>query len=317
VSRLDGRRWLLAAYPRDYREQYGPEILATLAQSTRPGRIPPMREIIGLVRGGMATRPRHTAEGPVPWWADGIHLGIFVLALTAFAPGAANLYDAVAGEAQHPGFLFSPWWYPWSDLLPLLIALALMRGRAWIALPPAVAMAFGQIRFLVASPARHQGIDLFPAIPLFDQPASTPRQALPSLLILAGLMVLVARRRPMLRHRSWCWWLPVLIAGCAQEIWTEPPHYLAWPGPQAQWAILPAYLTVVLLVLALWATAISGDLRWTLAFGITVTAQELATVNGLPATLREHDTTTILYSGGAALLMAVMVLTTRRAHRRA
>lgn len=317
MNRLKGGRWLLVAYPRSYRRQHGPEILATLALTTRPGRIPPVREIVGLVRGGLATRPRHAAQGPVPWWADGVHLGIFILALAAFAPGSANLYDAVVGEIRHPGFLFNPWWYPWSNLLPLLIALALMRGRVWIALPPAVAMAFGQIRFLYVSPAHHQGIDLFPSVPLFDLPASTPRQALPSLLILAGLIVLAARRLPTLRHRSWCWWLPVLIAVCAQEISNEAPRFLQWPAPQAQWATLPAYLTVVLLVLAVWATAISGDLRWTLAFGITVAAQELATINGLSATLREHDTTTILYSGGAALLAAVMVLTTRRARRRA
>jgi hypothetical protein len=65
-----------SSYPRGYRREHGPEILATLAKTSRPGRIPPVREIVGLLRGGLATRPRHAAQGPVPWWADGVHLGI-------------------------------------------------------------------------------------------------------------------------------------------------------------------------------------------------------------------------------------------------
>jgi hypothetical protein len=182
-----------------------------------------------------------------------------------------------------------------------------MRGRVWIALPPAVIMAYGQIRLL---------FDPFPSIPSFDQPAYTPRQALPSLLILAGLIVLAARRLPPLRHRSWCWWLPVLIAGCAHEIANEPPHYLLWPDSGTQWAILPAYLTVVLLASAVWATAMSGDLRWTLAFGVIIAAQELSTLHRLPATLRAHDSATVLSCGGATLLAAVMVLIAHRARRR-
>jgi hypothetical protein len=37
-------RWLLAAYPRGYRTEHGTEILATLAETTGPGRrIPPRR----------------------------------------------------------------------------------------------------------------------------------------------------------------------------------------------------------------------------------------------------------------------------------
>jgi hypothetical protein len=320
VSRVDGGRWLLATYPRDYRKEHGAEILATLAETRRddrPRRIPPVREVLGLLRGGLAIRPRHTARGPVPWWADGLHLGVFVLALTAFAPSATNDYHAIVREIRH-GSVHSPWWYPWASLLPLFLALALMRGWARVALVPAAIMAYGEVRFLFGSPGHPLGGDRFLLVPRFVYAAYPAGLTLPTLVILAGLVVLAVRRRPRtLRHRSWLWWLPVVVSGVAAKIWRMPPAALRWPRlPEEWWSSLSVYLVVTLLVLAVWATAVSGDLRWALAVGVTVAAQEVSTLHNFPVTLRQHNADTILFSGGAMLGLAVLVMTARTARRR-
>jgi hypothetical protein len=319
VNHTKGGRWLLATYPRDYRKEHGAEILATLAatgREDRPGGIPPVREVLGLLRGGLAIRPRHTARGPVPWWADGLHLGVFVLALTAFAPSA---YDAIVRQIQHSGPVHGPpWWYSWSSLLPLLVALTLMRGWVRVALVPAAVMAYGEARFLLGSPGNPLGGDRFLVVPRFVYSVYPAGTTLPTFVIVAGLVVLAVRRRPRtLRHRSWLWWLPVILSVVAAEIWHMPPAALRWPRvPEEWWSSMSAYLVVGLVVLAVWATAVSGDLRWSLAVGITIAAQEAVTLHNLPVTLHQHNADTIVFSGGALLVLATLLLTARTAHRR-
>jgi hypothetical protein len=322
VSRVGGGRWLLATYPRDYAKEHGEQILATFAETRRddrPRRIPLVREILALLYGGLVTRPRHAARGPVPWWADGLHLGVFVLALTAFAPSAVIDYHAILNQIHGSGAVRAPaWWYPWAALLPLLIALALMRGWARVALVPAAIMAFGEARFLLGAPGHPLGGDHLLLRPRFVYSAYPAGTTLPTFVILAGLIVLAVRRRPRtLRHRSWLWWLPVLASAAAAHIWYMPPAALRWPRiPDEWWSSLSAYLVVTLVVLTLWATAVSGDLRWALAVGVTVTAQEISTLHNLPVTLRQHNTDTVLFSGGAMLVLAVLVMTARTARRR-
>lgn len=319
MNRAEGGRWLLATYPRDYRKKHGAEILATLAATRRDDRrggIPPVREVFGLLRGGLAIRPRHTARGPVPWWADGLHLGVFILALTAFAPPA---YYAIVRQIQHSGSLHGPpGWYPWSSLLPLLVALALMRGWARVALVPAAVMALGEARFLLGSPGHPLGGDRLLVVPRFVYSVYPAGRTLPTFVIVAGLAVLAIRRRPRtLRHRSWLWWVPVVVSGVAAEIWRVPPAALRWPRvPEEWWSSLSAYLVLALIVLAVWATAVSGDLRWSLAIGITVAAQEVVTLHNLPVSLRQHNADTIVFSGGAVLVLATLLLTARTARRR-
>ena len=81
---------------------------------------------MALIRGGAIARARGTAAGPVPWWADGIHLGVFVIALAACTLTAAKVLDATIGLTTHFSFHDMPWWWePWDNLLPMLVALAL------------------------------------------------------------------------------------------------------------------------------------------------------------------------------------------------
>lgn len=302
--------WLLAAYPRGYRTEHGREILATLAETTGPGsRIPPLREIAGLVRGGLATRPRYTAQGPVPWWADGIHLGVFLLALLDFVPSATYVLNTTT-DVHHRYALYA--------LLPLMVAVALMRGWVWVALPPAAVMVFEASRDLV-------GVhDLFQAIPDYRFPSTyTGATILQYWLILAGLITLAARHPRNLRHRSWCWWLPmllgipVLLGMLRIEVYAQTPNR---PTPfPSYWLIeQPAYrvgllLAVVgLLLVALWATVVSGDFRWTLATTIVMITGELSTLRNLPKTLHDHNASPLVYYGATAILLTATVLRARR-----
>jgi hypothetical protein len=208
--------------------------------------------------------------------------------------------------------------YPWSPVLPLLVALALMRGWARVALMPAAVMAYGEARFLFGSSGHPLGGDRFLVVPRFVYSVYPAGTTLPTFVIVAGLVVLAVRRRPRtLRHRSWLWWLPVIVPGVAAEIWRVPPTALRWPRvPEEWWSSLSAYLVIALVVLAVWATAVSGDLRWSLAVGITVAAQEVVTLHNLPVSLRQHNADTIVFSGGAVLVLATLLLTARTARRR-
>lgn len=308
--------WLLAAYPRAYRKEHGAEILATLAEACRPGRrIPPLREVLALIRGGAVARVRGTAAGPVPWWADGIHLGVFVIALAICAPGAANVLDAAAGLTTHFGFNYSPWWYPWEDLLPMLAALALMRGWVWPALASAALTVLEILYFDGPTISR---------LPLTVINVLYFSRALETTLVFAGLLVLAARqirprRATRLRHRSWCWWLIVLLEVVGYEGrghgWLQNTRF--WPGSPSFW-YTQAAIMAVLLLLALWATAISGDLRWTLAATLFMTVDQFslaplwASVH-LPGRYMSHVTLTGLATLAALLL--IMGLFARRARR--
>ncbi|MFG1957075.1 hypothetical protein [Nonomuraea sp. NPDC049028] len=104
-------RLFLRAFPSGHRAEYGAEILGTLMNDS-PRRVPSPRETAALVTAGFAARARKAAEGPAPWWADGLHLGLLTLAL-------ANLSYNIADHA-------SPWWLAASAAL----VVALLRGWA-------------------------------------------------------------------------------------------------------------------------------------------------------------------------------------------
>jgi hypothetical protein len=304
--------WVLAFYPRSYRAEHGQEILATLAEATGPGRrTPPPREIVGLLRSGALARVRAAADGEVPWWADGIHLGVFVLALLAFAPNAWELLASVHGLSW-TGF----WALGWYPLLPLAVAAALMRGWVWVALPPAVAMAFQYGRHF-------HGRSLLSSLPAYGPVFGYGTEALPPLLIVAGLLVLAARGRRPLRHRSWLWWSPVLLAVVGRQFfhwWVDfsPAGTWWWPQVTRYWTISSPMLEIVLAVqavlflLAIWATKVTGDLRWALAIAVYLATGELSAVRNIGFELAHPDLITAAVVGTATGLLAVVGLVARR-----
>lgn len=107
MSALEGRyRGLLRAYPPDYRSAYGEEIIGTLMEVSEPGRErPAVREMAALITGGLTARVRTATGNAVPWWVDGLHLGVLMVVLV-------NLIS-------YPGGNHYPWWLAGSALLVL------------------------------------------------------------------------------------------------------------------------------------------------------------------------------------------------------
>lgn len=111
-------RWLMFAYPTDYRRLREDEIVGTLLEAGRPGqRVPGPREAFGLILGGVRTRAWLSRTGGVPGeWADSLRLAAALLI-------AFNAMQAI------PGFFFYQTIRP--HLLPIglvVTALVLLRG---------------------------------------------------------------------------------------------------------------------------------------------------------------------------------------------
>jgi hypothetical protein len=310
--------WALAFYPRSYRAEHGQEILATLAEATGPDRrVPPLREIGGLLRAGAVARVRATAGGAVSWWADGIHLGVFVLALLAFAPNAWDLLTCFyRGPHGQPATFWSFGLFP---LLPLAIAVALMRGWVWAALPPAVVMAFQYGRHF-------HGRSLLPSLPHYGPYLMYGTEALPPLLIVVGLLVLAARGRRPLRHRSWLWWSPVLLAVLGEYFfhwWVNfsPTQTWWWPQVTRYWTISSPMLEIILAIqavlflLTIWATKVTGDLRWALATAIYLATGELSAIRNIGVEVTHPDLMTAAVVGTATGLLIMVSVVARHTRK--
>jgi len=75
-------RWyrvMLLGYPARYRERHGAELLGTLLESHPSRRLPSPRESASLLDAGLLIRFRSRLD-KVPARADGLHLGVFLLA---------------------------------------------------------------------------------------------------------------------------------------------------------------------------------------------------------------------------------------------
>ncbi|GAB2842148.1 hypothetical protein GCM10027176_52570 [Actinoallomurus bryophytorum] len=307
--------WVLALYPRSYRAEHGQEILATLAEATGPDRrVPPLREIGGLLSAGALARVRATADGAVSWWADGIHLGVFVLALLAFAPNTVQLLHSFNENLPGATAPFYP--AAWFPLLPLVISVALMRGWVWVALPPAVVMAVQYGRYF-------HGRSLLPSLPDYGPDLFNGTDALPPLLIVAGLLVLAARGRRPLRHRSWLWWSPVLLVVLGQPVfhwWADnsPIQTLWWPQITTMSSPMRGIILVIqaaMFLLTIWATKVTGDLRWALATAVYLATVELSAIRNIGFELAHPDLMTATVVGTATGLLAMFGLAARRTRK--
>ncbi|HEX2313185.1 MAG TPA: hypothetical protein VHJ17_05605, partial [Thermomonospora sp.] len=180
-------RLLLRAYPAGYRARHGAEMLGMLMEISGPRRLPPPRETWALLGGGLATRARRAVERPGAWWADGLHLGVLLLAL-------ANLAYAALDHTR-PGETAAIW-----VAVSAALVLALLRGMARTALPLALVVAFGVSRSMLFGTGAL-------GWPGFDGPAYHNWISLaPYGAMAAGALVLAARPAREARARSW-WWL--------------------------------------------------------------------------------------------------------------
>ncbi|MBF8188654.1 hypothetical protein ITP53_23575 [Nonomuraea sp. K274] len=243
-------RRLLLAYPKEYRAAHGDELLDVLLESAGPGRtVPVLREAWGLLAGGVRSRIVAQAAGPA--WADGLHLGVMAVA-------AANL----AALLPYAGAM--PLWI----LLSALALLAVQRGRLTAAF--LLTLVTGVKAVAVADGRQPFDVTLLPVQPSFLSDRGLFADSDPLVVaggyavVLIGLLVLTARRRPV-RVRSWWWWAAVVGA--------------AWAGPA--WMAVETAFPLSLSRMAVEGTAfglavaggyLARDHRWALGAGIYLAA---------------------------------------------
>lgn len=138
-----GYQRLLAGYPKRYRRENGPEILAVLLAAARPGqRRPGLAEAADLIRGGLSMRfcPR------VPSYARTVRAAVRLMYLGAVAEvAAAVIIAATTRDVQaatmrlaparwpevHGILLRDQFAAPAAALVWLWLAWAIGRGRDW------------------------------------------------------------------------------------------------------------------------------------------------------------------------------------------
>ncbi|MEW9533523.1 hypothetical protein [Microbispora sp. NPDC049125] len=245
-------RYLLRAYPRDYRERFGEEIVATLLETTPPARsVPSPREAASLVHGGLRARAALASEGPP--WRDGLHLGVLVVALGTFAtllPYAGSIPLWVGLSAATVFAVTYGWVWPAIPLAAVtggkVAAMAL--GRPWLdqTLLPVLPDRFWGGRALYGTGG--------PIAPMIAYA-----------VLIVGLLVLASSKRP-LRTRSWRWWAVAPLVAGADPAWLDLAD--ASPATFARVAVEAG-----LLLLACWAGHVSGDPRWAVAAGVYLVTQ--------------------------------------------
>ncbi|GLY76062.1 hypothetical protein [Actinoallomurus iriomotensis] len=227
-------RRLMRAYPPAYRQAHGEEIIGTLLQASADRRLPSPREAAGLIGGGVTARMRAATEHPVAWWADGLHLGILLIALTNLALNLAYV--------SAPSIASAPW-----EIGYVVLSVALVRGWLWVALPIAVVVAIPAVDFVFS--ARVPGV--FAGL------------AVQYLAVAAGSVVLALRRSRGLRRRSYVWLAVPVIAWAAAHVhtpmtWTVQPIIALFLLSAGIWATAAARDLRWLLAAAIFVPATIG-----------------------------------------------------------
>lgn len=260
-------RLLLAAYPEPYRSRQGEELLACLAEAY-PGRSwPPPREVAALARAGVQARARAVVDDTArPWWLDGIHLAALVLAALALVPYLQDVWHwALRIDPGQRAMTFHfAGWYPWADgptgtrflpygLLPLVCLIALLRGRAWIALPTAAAMVCAGATYNSNTLFGDEGVA---GLGYYGLGAPiTARDLVLSGTLCAACAVLALCRPGRLRRRSYRWLAPVVLA-----LYVAGGLHIISVSPVFQRGLF--VLEVAAMIAAWVATAATGDHRW-------------------------------------------------------
>ena len=261
-------RLLLATYPEPYRSRQGEELLACLSEAY-PGRSwPPPREVAALVRAGVQARARAVVDDTArPWWLDGIHLAALALAALALVPYLQDVWHWALhiDPGQHAiAFHFSGW-YPWAQgpggrtrllpygVLPLGCLIALLRGRAWIALLAATVMIYAGARFNSTTLFGDEGKA---GLSYYGLGAPiTARDLVLSGTLCAACAVLALCRPSRLRRRSYRWLAPVALA-----MFIAGSLHIISVSPAFQRGLFVLEATALLGAWA--ATAATGDHRW-------------------------------------------------------
>ncbi|MFG2296465.1 hypothetical protein [Streptomyces sp. NPDC048603] len=289
-------RILLAAYPKKYRTRQGEEVLGCLAEAY-PGRSwPPPREVVALLRGGVQAHARAACEDKSrPWWLEGFHLAALVLAALALVPYLQDVWDwALRIEpGGHVTGFDRVGWFPWTQgadtrtrllpygLLPLVCLVALLRGRAWIALPASLAMVCVGTGVAGSTLFGDEGV-----VGVGYYGLAAPLRAHD--LILSGVLSLTcavsaAYRPGGMRRRSYGWLVPL-----AGALFVAGALHITSGDPWFQRGLL--VIEVAMLAAAWVLTAATGDYRWLVpvaAFTIVragaIVTQPLYLVGSLPA----------------------------------
>ncbi len=310
-------RLLLAAYPKAYRAEHGEELLTCLAEA-HPGRkFPPPREVVALVRGGVQAHARAAADDTTrPWWLDGLQLAALALALLALVPYLQDVWNWTLriDPGSHAIAFRSSGWLPWASgpgtatrilpygLLPLVAVIALLRGRAWIAVPAAVAMVYAGITF---SPifgdqgvvgGRYYGL----GAPILSN------DLVLSGMLLASCVALAAYRPKLLRRRSYGWLVPVVGA-----MFGAGALHIESYNPWFQRGQL--VFEVAVLIAAWWATSTTGDYRWTIPVAaFAIVRAEAILIDPTSLEHRYLPSMTALLALAAVLPVLVVAARTKR-----
>jgi hypothetical protein len=263
-------RLLLATYPKSHRDPYGAELLACLAEG-HPGRTwPPPREVVAMLRGGAQARVRAVCDDPArPWWLDGIHLAALCLAAVALVPYLQDVWDwtlRVDPGSRAIGFQHAGW-YPWAQgpgtgtrtlpygLLPLVCVVALLRGAPWIALPASATMVYCGATLSSSTFFGDEGV-VGTGYYGLAAPILVNDLVLSATLFVA-CAALTASRPGRLRRYSYGWLVPVVgalfLAGGLHIVSNDPRFQ------RGQFVLEAAALLA-----AWWATAVTGDYRWSI-----------------------------------------------------
>jgi hypothetical protein len=283
-NRPEGKGWterwyrvMLLGYPEQYRARHGGELLGTLMEAHPSRRLPSLRESVSLLDAGVLTRLR-TRLDKVPAWADGLQLGLLLLALTQAGSLLGDLFTAHHRPDR-------------AILLPasLLVVVAVLLGRmgiaAVVALIPAALATYQTLQLGIGTAYLVGG---FPfrtfelSSNIFAWQGAGGSQFW---LITVGSVVLAVRGRTRgpLPRRSW-WWLTVPLLEGAFYGYTRtlmpaahaPAVNASIPQPPAvpptsviALSTLPLIaVTIGFLLLALRATVATGDPRWAIATGV-------------------------------------------------
>ncbi|MDX6263702.1 MAG: hypothetical protein QOH84_5390 [Kribbellaceae bacterium] len=306
---------VLHVYPKSYRDTHGDELLACLDEVHPHRDWPPLREAITLLRGGI--RARVTAETETgSWWRHGLQLAGLWLALLALTPYLQDVWNwtlHIDPSAHAVNFHFNGW-LPWSvgdaayarllpyGLLPLIAFVALLRGRAWIAVPAVGAMIYTSLTLGASNIFGEQGV-VGGSYYGLGAPILSSEIVLPLLLLMAST-VLTAGGTKAVPRRSYGWLIPVVftmfVAGglhiASYNTWFQRGQFV---------------LEVGLVVAAGWATIVTRDFRWLipLAFFAVIRAWVILT-DPTMLSYRPQPSTTVLLA--LAVTLPALILASRR-----
>ncbi|GAA1273691.1 hypothetical protein Psi02_04480 [Planotetraspora silvatica] len=282
-------RSLLRAYPKIYRDSHGDELVSTLMEASDPqaGR-PALREAFALIAGGFAARARNARPEGVPWWADGLHLGVLAVATTTFALEisirSGPIWDA----------LDRPVW----TLGAIVLMVAIIRGWVWLALPLALIAALDTSRWLFLDGSDHGVLKVGPFY-------TSVGQMLPYWIVVIGLAVLAVRTGKRLPTRSWSWLLiPALVWVAEYAV----PIY----GFLGLKHLFRAGVEVLALGVVIWATVAIRDARWALAAALYL----IPGLTYFGETLLLHGRNAFAYWGVLTLLVLTSFVAAGRTRQR-